>query len=86
MSAPDIPATADASSSDSARRAVMPDPLIPLPKIEALLALADAGVGVEGLRAVALQQLGLGAAQFEVWLRLNRVTVLAKAAFFNRGI
>lgn len=68
-----------------APNAGFPDPLIPLPKIDALLALADAGCGSDSLRRVAMTELGISAGQFEVWLRLNRATVLAKAAFFNRG-
>ncbi len=63
----------------------LPDPLIPRPKVDALMALAHAGVPTCGLRRAGREILGLSAAQMEVWLRLNGESVRIAAAFFNRG-
>lgn len=63
----------------------LPDPLIPLPKVDALMALAHAGVGTCGLRRAGREILNLSAPQLEAWLRLNAESVRLAAAFFNRG-
>lgn len=60
-------------------------PPIPMPKVEAMLALAQAGVGPDGIRRVAREELAIGMPEFEIWLRLNRLSLLSAAAFFNRG-
>lgn len=73
--APDIPA----------QPLHLPDPLISGPAIDALLALAHAGVGPVGLRHAAREILGLSAAQVEIWLRLNSEAVRMANAFFHRG-